>query len=127
MEKGSHQGWAVLAMPPSGQRIAEGKTPAGLPFSARAASYGSRLRELVDSLDPKPRFAKIPPKALCLINGGHDEYIAIESVRQFVPDLEPLYARDRDRLRFVPFSEAGHGVTDGMWKEAREWIVQGLQ
>ena len=60
-------------------------------------------------------------------NGGRDEYIAIESVRRFVADLEPLYGKDRNRLRFVPFPEAGHGVTDAMWKEAQEWIVRGLE
>jgi hypothetical protein len=77
---------------------------------ARKASYGLRLRELVGSIDPKPRFAQISPKALCLINGGRDEYIG----------------KDRSRLRFVPFPEAGHGVTEAMWKEAQEWIVRGL-
>ena len=85
------------------------------------------MRELVGSIDPKPRIAQIPPKALCLVNGGQDEYIDIESVRRFVADLEPLYAKDRDRLRFVPFPEAGHGVTAAMWKEAREWIVRELR
>jgi len=93
---------------------------------ARKASYGLRLRELVGSIDPKPRFAQISPKALCLINGGRDEYIDLESVRRFVADLEPLYGKDRSRLRFVPFPEAGHGVTEAMWKEAQEWIVRGL-
>ena len=32
----------------------------------------------------------------------------------------------KDRLRFLPFPEAGHGVTEAMWKEAQEWIVRGL-
>ena len=94
---------------------------------ARKASYGPRLRELVASLDPKPRLARIPPKALLLVNGGRDGYIDIESVRRFVADLEPLYGKDRERLRFLPVPEAGHGVTEAMWKEAQEWIVRGLQ
>ncbi len=86
---------------------------AGAEQEARKATYGPRLRELVASIDPKPRFAQVPPKALCLINGGRDEYIDIESVRRFVTDLKPLYREDQGRLRFVPFPEAGHGVTDG--------------
>ena len=102
------------------------KIPPGPEQEARKASYGPRLRELVTSIDPKTRFAQISPKALCLLNGGRDEYIDIESVRRFVADLEPLYAKDRDRLRFLPFPEAGHGVTEAMWKEAQEWIVRGL-
>ena len=102
------------------------KLPPGPEQAAKQASYGPRLRELVNSIDPKPRFAQIPPKALCLINGGRDEYIELESVRRFVADLEPLYVKNRDRLRFVPFPEAGHGVSEEMWKEAREWIVRGL-
>jgi len=103
------------------------KLPPGPEQEKRKASYGPRLRELVGSIDPKPRFARIPPKAVCLINAGHDEYIDIESLRRFVADLEPAYGPDRGNLRFVPFPEAGHGVTEAMWKEAREWIVRGLQ
>jgi len=102
------------------------KTPPGPEQESRKTSYGPRLRELVASIDPKPRFGRIPPKALFIASGGRDEYIDIESVRRFVADLEPLYKKDRDRLRFLPFSEAGHGVTEAMWKEAQEWIVRGL-
>jgi len=94
---------------------------------ARIASYGARLRELVASIDPRTRLGRIPPKAVFLANGGRDEYIDIESVRRFVADLEPLYGKDRGRLRFLPFPEAGHGVTEAMWKEAQDWIVRGLQ
>jgi len=103
------------------------KTPPGPEQEARKASYGPRLRELVASIDPKPRFSRIPPKALFIASGGRDEYIDIESVRRFVADLEPLYGKDRGRLRFLPFPEAGHGVTETMWKEAQEWIVRGLE
>jgi len=102
------------------------KLPPGPEQEARKASYGPRLRELVASLDPRPRLARIPPKALFLTNGGRDEYIDLESVRRFVAEIEPLYGGDRSRLRFLPFPEAGHGVTEAMWKEAQEWIVRGL-
>jgi len=103
------------------------KIPPGPEQDARKASYGPRLRELVGSMDPKTRAARIPPKALCLINAGHDEYIDLESVRRFVAELEPLYAKHRSQLRFLPFPDAGHGVTEAMWKEAQEWIVRGLE
>lgn len=103
------------------------KIPPGPEQEKRKASYGLRVRELVTSIDPKPRLSRIPPKALFLASGGRDEYIDIESVRRFVADLEPLYGKDRDRLRFLPFSNAGHGVTESMWKEAQEWIVRGLE
>jgi len=43
------------------------KIPPGPEQEKREASYGPRLRELVASIDPKPRFSRIPPKALCLI------------------------------------------------------------
>ena len=102
------------------------KIPPGPEQEARKASYGPRLRELVASIDPKTRLSRIPPKALFLANGGRDGYIDIESVRRFVADLEPLYGQDRDRLRFLPFPEAGHEVTEAMWREAQEWIVRGL-
>ena len=103
------------------------KLPPGPEQEARKASYGPRLRELVNSLDPKPRFDRLPPKAICLINGGRDEYIDLESIRRFVADLKPLYDKDPDRLRFVPFPEAGHGVTAAMWQEAQEFIVRNLE
>jgi hypothetical protein len=103
------------------------KIPPGPEQDTRKASYGPRLRELVNSIDPKSRFAQIPPKSLFLASAGRDEYIDIESVRRFVADLEPLYGKDHDRLRFVPFPDAGHGVTEDMWKQAREWIVRGLE
>jgi pimeloyl-ACP methyl ester carboxylesterase len=102
------------------------KTRPGPEQEAQKASYSPRLRELVASLDPRPRFSRIPPKALFIASGGRDEYIDIESLRRFVADIEPLYGKDRDRLRFLPFPEAGHGVTEAMWKEAQEWIVRGL-
>jgi hypothetical protein len=103
------------------------KIPPGPEHEAKKASYGPRLRELVASIDPKTRLGRIPPKALLLASGARDEYIDIESVRRFVADLEPLYAGNRDRLRFLPLPEAGHGVTEAMWKEARDWIVRGLE
>jgi len=102
------------------------KIPPGPEQEAQKASYSPRLRELVASIDPKPRLSRIPPKALFITSGGRDEYIDIESVRRFVADLEPIYGKDRDRLRFLPFPEAGHGVTEAMWKDAQEWIVRGL-
>jgi len=102
------------------------KLPPGPEQAARKASYGPRLRELVNSIDPQLRFGRIPPKKLCLVNGGRDEYIDIESIRRFVADLKPLYQADPGCLRFVPFPEAGHGVTAAMWQEAQAWIVRGL-
>lgn len=102
------------------------KIPPGSEQEARKASYGPRLRELVTSIDPQPRLAQIPPKALCLINGGRDGYIDIDSVRRFVADLTPLYQENQDQLRFLPFPDAGHEVTDAMWKEAQAWIVRKL-
>ena len=102
------------------------KTPPGPQQEARRASYSPRLRELVASLDPRPRLARIPPKALLITSAGRDEYIDLESVRRFVADLEPLYGKERGRLRFVPFPEARHSVSEAMWKEAQDWIVRGL-
>ena len=102
------------------------KLPPGPEQEKRKASYGPRLRELVNSIDPQTHLAQVPPKSLCLINGGRDEYITLDSIQRFVTALEPLYGQDRSRLRFVPFPEATHGVTAPMWKEAQDWIVRYL-
>lgn len=103
------------------------KLPPGPEQEARKATYGPRLRELVNSLDPKARLERLPPKAICLLNGGRDEFIDLESVRRFVADLKPLYEKTPDRLRFVPFPEVGHGVTAAMWREAQEFMVRNLE
>lgn len=65
------------------------KLPPGPEQDARRASYGPRLRELVASIDPRPRLAHIPPKALCLLNGQRDGYIDPESIRRFAAELAP--------------------------------------
>lgn len=102
------------------------KLPPGPKQQERKATYGPRIHELVASLDPMARVDRIPPKAVLLLNGGRDEFIDIESVRRFVAILAPLYGEASDKLRFVQFPEAGHSVTDAMWREASEWIVGGL-
>jgi hypothetical protein len=91
------------------------KIPPGPEQEAKKASYGPRLRELVDSIDPLPRARKIPPKALFLASGARDGYIAIDSIRKFVKDLEPLYGEARAELRFLEVPEAGHEATGAMW------------
>jgi pimeloyl-ACP methyl ester carboxylesterase len=103
------------------------RIPPGPAQDARKASYGPRFRELVASIDPRTRLERMPPKAILLVNGGRDPFIDIESVRRFAVDLQPLYQQNRDRLRFSPLPEARHAVSEAMWKEAKEWIVRGLE
>lgn len=103
------------------------KLPPGSEQDQRRTSYSPRLRELVASIDPKSHASRIAPKALFLTNGAHDGYIDLESIRGFVADLEPSYGDNRERLRFLPCPDAGHEVTDTMWTQAREWVVQGLR
>ena len=74
------------------------KLPPGPEQKAQKASYSFRLRELVDSLDPKPRAAQIAPKKVRWINVGRDEHITLESVRRFVAEREPRYGIERSRL-----------------------------
>ena len=102
------------------------KIPPGPEQDAKKASYGPRLRELVASLDPQCSVAQIPPKAVCLLNGGRDGFIDIESISKFVAELKPLYRDQPDRFRFSPFPDTGHEVTEAMWCEAQEWIARNL-
>lgn len=103
------------------------KTPPGAAQDAKRASFSPRLTELVTSLDPRTRLAQIPPKAVCLLNGGHDGFIDMKSVRQFVEELQPLYREHPDRLRFTPYPDAGHEVTAAMWRETQEWLARELK
>lgn len=103
------------------------KIPPGAEQDKKKASFSPRLRELVTSLDPCTRLDMFPPKHVCLLNGGRDGFIDIESVRRFAEELKPLYHEHPDRLRFTPYPETGHEVTAAMWREAQEWIARGLK
>jgi hypothetical protein len=41
------------------------------------------------------KFDCVPQTALCLVKGARDEHVALESVRRFAADLEPLYGVSR--------------------------------
>jgi dienelactone hydrolase len=103
------------------------KLPPGPEQDARRASYGPRLRELVASIDPRPRLARIPPKALCLLNGRHDGYIDPDSIRRCAAELAPRYQDHPELLRCHSYPNAGHEVTPAMWEEAQDWIVSHLR
>src|SRR4051812_43911468 len=90
------------------------KTPPGKDQDARRKKLSPRVRQLVDSLDPKDRKAAIAPKALFLANGDRDDGIDIETIRTFVKDLEPSYKGHPDRLKLLEEPKTGHTVTDKM-------------
>ena len=85
-----------------------------------------RVRQLVDSIDPKERKAAIAPKALFLANGTKDKGIDIETVKTFVKELQPRYKDAPDRLKFLEEPDIGHSVTDRMWQEGGEWLQRHL-
>src|SRR5262245_28910946 len=99
------------------------KTPPGKDQDAKRKALSPRVRQLVDSLDPKDRKSAIAPKALFLANGGRDDGIDIESVRAFVKDLEPSYKAHPERLKLLVEPKTGHSVTDPMWTEGTKWLV----
>lgn len=103
------------------------KIPPGSEQDAKKVSFGPRLRELVTSIDPRTRLDKIPPKYVCLLNGGRDGFIDLESIRRFVEELKPLYREHPERLRFTPYPDTGHEVTAAMWREAQEWLARSLK
>src|SRR5262249_41119010 len=93
------------------------KTPPGADQDAKRNALSPRVRQLVDSLNPRDRMRAIAPKALFLANGARDGGIDIESVRSFVKDLRPSYEAHADRLTLLEEPNAGHSVTDRMWAE----------
>jgi uncharacterized protein len=99
------------------------KTPPGKDQDARREKLSSRVRQLVDSLDPKGRKAPIAPRALFLANGARDDGIDIESVKSFVEDLRPSYKDHPERLKLLEEPKAGHTVTERMWTEGTDWLV----
>jgi uncharacterized protein len=102
------------------------KTPPGPEQNTRRKALSPRVRQLVDSLNPRDRKAAIAPKALFLANGARDRGIDIQSVKKFVKELRPSYESCPDRLKFLEEPEAGHTVTDRMWKEGSQWLVRHL-
>jgi dienelactone hydrolase len=99
------------------------KTPPGKDQDARRDKLSPRVRQLVDSLDPKGRKAAIAPRALFLANGARDDGIDIESVKSFVQDLRPSYKEHPERLKLLEEPKTGHTVTERMWNEGTEWLV----
>ena len=102
------------------------KTAPGPEQDTKWKALSPRVRQLVDSVDPKQRKASIAPKALFLANGARDKGIDIQSIKTFVKDLQPSYKDTADRLKFLEEPEAGHSVTDRMWKEGSEWLLRHL-
>jgi dienelactone hydrolase len=99
------------------------KTPPGQDQDAKRKALSVRVRQLVDSIDPKPRKTAIAPKALLLANGARDDGIDVESVKAFVKDLEPSYKGHPERLKLLVEPKAGHSVTDKMWDEGTRWLA----
>jgi dienelactone hydrolase len=99
------------------------KTPPGKDQDVKRKALSPRVRQLVDSLDPKGRKAAIAPKALFLANGARDDGIDIVSVKTFVKDLGPSYEAHPERLKLLEEPKTGHSVTDRMWNEGMKWLV----
>src|SRR5262249_6995307 len=57
------------------------KTPPGAAQDAKRKGLSPRVRQLVDSLNPRDRKTAIAPKALFLANGALDKGIDIQSIR----------------------------------------------
>jgi dienelactone hydrolase len=102
------------------------KTAPGPDQDAKWKALSPRVRQLVESIDPRERKASIAPKALFLANGARDKGIDIQSIKTFIKDLEPGYKDNPDRLKFLEEPDAGHSVTDRMWKEGAEWLQRHL-
>jgi dienelactone hydrolase len=99
------------------------KTPPGKDQDVKRKALSPRVRQLVDSLDPKIRKEAIAPKALFLANGARDDGIDIESIKTFVKELEPSYRAHPERLKLLVEPKTGHSVTDRMWSEGTKWLV----
>jgi dienelactone hydrolase len=102
------------------------KTAPGPEQDAKWKALSPRVRQLVDSIDPRERTTAIAPKALFLANGVRDKGIDIQSIKTFVKNLQPSYKDIPDRLKFLEEPDAGHSVTGRMWKEGSEWLLRHL-
>jgi dienelactone hydrolase len=102
------------------------KTPPGPEQDAKRKALSPRVRQLVASLNPQERKTAIAPKALFLANGARDRGIDVRSIKAFVKELRPSYAHCPERLAFLEEPEAGHAVTDRMWREGRRWLLRHL-
>jgi dienelactone hydrolase len=102
------------------------KTPPGAAQDAKRDALSPRVRQLVNSLNPRDRMSAIAPKALFLANGARDDGIDIESVRSFVKALRPSYESHPERLTLLEEPNTGHAVTDRMWDEGTKWLLRHL-
>jgi hypothetical protein len=99
------------------------KTPPGKDQDAKRKELSPRVRQLVDSLDPKERKERIAPRALLLANGARDDGIDVESVKAFVKDLRPSYKAHPERLKLLEEPKTGHSLTERMWTECTDWLA----
>ena len=97
------------------------KLPPGNEQERKKNEYGSRVKRLVDSIDPWPRLSLIPPKALAVINGRDDHSIDIESIRQTSMEMKKHYEQYPDRFLFVE-EPVAHHATESMKRQANEWL-----
>ena len=47
-------------------------------------------------------------------------------MKTFVKEIQPCDKDTPDRLKFLEEPDAGHSVTDRMWKEGGEWLLRHL-
>src|SRR5262249_15749330 len=60
--------------------------------------------------------------ALLIMNGERDELVPPIGAQRLVEALRPVYSSPPERLDFHLDANLGHGVTEGMWRAAFEWI-----
>jgi len=101
------------------------KTAPGPEQDVKRKNLSLRVHQIINAIDPWDRKKAIAPKALFLANGAKDE-IDIESIKEFVKDLQPSYKDHPDRLMLLEEPKTGHSVTERMWSEGTQWLVRHL-
>src|SRR5262245_18097668 len=102
------------------------KTPPGPEQDAKRDALSPRVKQLVNSVNSRDHMNALAPKALFFANGAKDDGIDIQTIRSFVKDLQPRYAKYPDRLALLEEPNVGHSVTDKMWNEGSQWLLRHL-
>ena len=102
------------------------KIPPGPEQDKKKKELCLRVRQIVDSLDPRQHCMQFAPRAVFFANAELDQHISIDSVRRFVETIRPQYKDFPDRLVATEEKGLKHLTTQKMWDDARDFLVRFL-
>jgi uncharacterized protein len=91
-----------------------------------SAWLSTESQRLIEEFDPALHVEEMPPIALLMIHGDHDELVPPEGQRALYDRLQPLYRKNPDRLAFIRHP-GGHATPEWCERMAVSWLQHTLR